>query len=71
MRSLIIFAKTYIQSFVVHSYYQYRGNISSLFSSNSEADASELLENIEEMFLHGSDGDVIRRLKSLTTHTGV
>ena len=26
------------------------GNISSKFSSNSEADASELLENLEEMF---------------------
>ena len=29
---------------------QYRGNISSIFSSNSEANASELLENLEEMF---------------------
>ena len=27
------------------------GNISSICSSNSEANASELLENIEEMFL--------------------
>ena len=29
---------------------QYRGNISSIFSRNSEAFASEILENIEEMF---------------------
>ena len=28
----------------------YRGRISSILSSNSEANASELLENIEEMF---------------------
>ena len=28
---------------------QYQGNISSRFSSNSEEDASELLENREEM----------------------
>ena len=28
----------------------YRGNISSRFSRNSEAFASELLENLEEMF---------------------
>ena len=34
-----------------HIYYKYRGNISSRFSSNSEAFASELLENLEEMFL--------------------
>ena len=31
-------------------YYNYWGNIFSIFSSNSEANASELLENIEEMF---------------------
>ena len=31
-------------------YYKLRGNISTLFSSNSEAKASELLENIEEIF---------------------
>ena len=29
---------------------QYRGNISARFSSNSEADASELLETLKEMF---------------------
>ena len=29
---------------------EYRWKISSRFSSNSEADASELLENLEEMF---------------------
>ena len=29
---------------------KHRGNISSRFSSNSEALASELLENIEEMY---------------------
>ena len=28
----------------------YRGNISSRLSSNSEASASELLDNLEEMF---------------------
>ena len=32
-------------------YYQKRGNKSSIFSGNSEANASELLENIEETFL--------------------
>ena len=31
-------------------YMQYWGNISSRFSRNSEADASEFLENLEEMF---------------------
>ena len=29
----------------------YRGNMSTIFSSNSEAKASELLENLEDMFL--------------------
>ena len=29
-----------------------RGNIITILSSNSEAPASELLENIEEMFLY-------------------
>ena len=33
------------------SQYMYRGNISSRFPSNSEAFASELLGNREEMFL--------------------
>ena len=32
-----------------HSY-QHRGNVSSRFLSNSEANASELLRNIEEMY---------------------
>ena len=31
-------------------YYQYQGNISSIFSSNSEANASEFIENCGEMF---------------------
>ena len=30
-------------------YMQYRGNLSSRFSTNSEAVASELIENLEEM----------------------
>ena len=30
-------------------YKQYRGNMSSRFSINSEANASELIENLEEM----------------------
>ena len=38
------------QSFI-HEPFTNISNISSRFSSNSEADASELLENIEEMFL--------------------
>ena len=39
-----------IQSFV-HDLHSYTiSNISSIFSSNSEAEASELLENIEETF---------------------
>ena len=33
---------------------KYRGSISSRFSSNSEADASELLEHLEEMFLRST-----------------
>ena len=31
-------------------YYEYRGNIASRFSSNSEVDASDLLENTKGMF---------------------
>ena len=31
---------------------QYRGNMPSIISSDSEVNASELLENIEEMFRH-------------------
>ena len=32
------------------NYYKYRGNISSIFSRNSEANASEFLENLQDMF---------------------
>ena len=39
------------------SLYQYRGNISSIFFSNSETNVSELLKNTEQMFpwyyIHG------------------
>ena len=34
-------------------YNKQRGNMSSIFSCNSEADSSELQENNEEIFLHG------------------
>ena len=45
------------------SYYQYGGNISSIFSSNSEAKASELLENIEEMLpLYYMHSDYLTKL---------
>ena len=46
-----------------------RRNISSKFSSNSEADASELLENLEDIFLqHYVHIDVCRSLKKLITY---
>ena len=49
-----------IQSFV-------RGPDSSRFSSNSEAKASKLIENLEEMFLrYYMDSDIISRFKSST-----
>ena len=41
-----------------------------IFSSNSEANASGLLENIEEMFIY-KHGDVCRSLKTLTLQNGV
>ena len=42
------------------------------FSSNSEALASELLENLEGMFpLCYMNGDVVSLFKSSTTHGGV
>ena len=48
-----------------------RGNFSSRFSSNSKANASELLENLEEMFTrYNIDNDVISRFKS-SPHAGV
>ena len=46
-----------------------RGNISSIFSSNSEAFASELLENIEEISPgYYIDSNVINMLQSSITH---
>ena len=46
-----------------------RKHISSRFSGNSEAFASELLENLEEMFpRYYMDSDVISKFKSSTTH---
>ena len=51
---------------VIYIWYQYRGNISSQFSSNSDADASKLLENLEEMFLRYYMN--ISMLTSPTTH---
>ena len=46
---------------LVTSYY--KGNISSIFSSNSVAFASELLENLEEMFpLYYMDGYVAQQV---------
>ena len=35
---------------LITTYMEYRGNISKLFPSISEANASELLENVLEMF---------------------
>ena len=51
--------------------YKKRGNIYSRFSSNSEADASESLENIEEMFLRCHvDIDFIS-IYNIQSHTSV
>ena len=51
--------------------YKYQGNISSRFSNNSAAPASELL-NIEEKFSwYYTDGDVINSFKSSTLHRDV
>ena len=36
------------QACVFDPHYQERGNISSRFSTNSEADASEVVENLED-----------------------
>ena len=48
-------------------FYQQQGNISSRFSSDSEANASESLENPEEMFLQNSIYSfVLGRFKYLT-----
>ena len=47
----------YRHLFTIHT--QLRENISSKFSRNSEADASEFLENLEEMFLrYYMNGDI-------------
>ena len=46
--------------------------ITSKFSCNSEANASELQENLEEIFpRYYMDSDVIRRVKSSATCHGV
>ena len=48
---------------LVTTYYQYQINISSRFSSNSEANVSELLKNLEEIdYIHS---------KTSTTHYAV
>ena len=53
-----------IRSFV---YYKHWRNISSRFSSSSEAIASELLENIEEMFpRYYMKSDMFSMFKPLT-----
>ena len=50
---------------MIHFYYHLRVNISTRFSSNSEANASE---NLEEMFpWYYIDSYVIRRFKPSTT----
>ena len=41
----------FIQSFLHETLTTNPGNMSSLFSSNSEADSSELLENNESLFV--------------------
>ena len=51
-----------IATVIARSYMHLFITISSRFSSNSEADASELLENLEEIFLrYNMDSDVINR----------
>ena len=53
-------------------YCKQRENISSRFSGNSEASASELPENLEDMFpCSYIDSDVISRFQSLITHVCV
>ena len=42
--------RNYADNFNSHYNSQLRGNISLRFSSNSEANDSELLENLEELF---------------------
>ena len=53
---------------MTYSYYHYRGNTPPRLSSNSEANSSEFLENLEEIFpgycIHST---VIGRFKSSTT----
>ena len=45
------------------------GNVPSIFSSNSEADASEILETIEEVFLlYNMESNAIRRFQFSITH---
>ena len=52
-------------------YYNYRWIMSSRFSSNSEASASKLLENLEEMFIcYYMGGAVISRLKFVIKKDG-
>ena len=49
---------------VITRYSATRGNIPSRFSRNSEASASEFLENIEELFLEHSCIDIFTGFKS-------
>ena len=54
------------------TYNKQREDISSRFSSNSEAVVSELPENLEGMScLYYKDSDVISRVNSSITHRGV
>ena len=57
----------YNHSFTIHIYYQQRGTLFSRFSSNSKTNASELLENLEEMFpQYYMHGDMFSTFKSST-----
>ena len=57
--------------FMVHTLLLVTRNISSRLSSNSEAFASELLENIEEMFLRYYYKHVFNGSQFSTTHYDV
>ena len=52
MFSLLFYGKIIEAARDITKCMYHRENMSSRFSSNSEADASELLENPEELFLH-------------------
>ena len=49
----------------------YRGNISLRFSSNSEASTSELLENLEEMFLVATPVMPVSERSNIQSHNSV